>query len=595
MSATNRRGSGPSSIGAETILIWVSILALIVIVGGLWVSIKLGTALSDVDQAVPGNPMSVILSLAKGELAWPVASWFVLGCYVMVLVGGVVAVVMWRSRHRRRTTRIDVASAHMGKGSDLDHLSKKGQTKTAERLGVNAAVGLPLVDTLTGRRLFAGWEDVMVDVWGPRTGKTTSRAIPAILDAPGAVLVTSNKRDVVDATRDPRSLKVGGQVWVFDPQNLTGEPPNWWWNPLTYVTDEVKAQNLASVFASGSREPGAKTDAYFDPAGEDLLAALLLAAALSGRPLTDVYLWLTQPTNDEPASILDDSHYRLLAASVRDAVNAPDKQRSGIYGTAKQMVACLTNSKAAAWVTPQAVFDRRRQFDPTQFVRTPSTLYSLSKEGRGSAGPLVTALTVAVTEAAEDFAKTQAGGRLSVPMVCVLDEAANVCRWKELPNLYSHYGSRGIIMMTILQSWSQGVEVWGREGMRKLWSAATIKVYGGGVSEVEFLDELSRLIGEVELESTSVSNSAGKGGRSVSVSTRKERVLDVSDLGSLPKGRAVVISSGTPPLLGKTLPWMTGPHAIAVEASINAHDPKASDTLTDAASSMVALAGSDNS
>jgi hypothetical protein len=28
-------------------------------------------------------------------------------------------------------------------------------------------------------------------------------------------------------------------------------------------------------------------------------------------------------------------------------------------------------------------------------------------------------------------------------MLVVLDEAANVCRWKNLPDLYSHYGSRG--------------------------------------------------------------------------------------------------------------------------------------------------------
>ena len=65
-------------------------------------------------------------------------------------------------------------------------------------------------------------------------------------------------------------------------------------------------------------------------------------------------------------------------------------------------------------------------------------------------------------------------------MLGVLDEAANVCRWKELPNLYSHYGSRGIVLMTILQSWSQGVDVWGQSGMRKLWSAANVAVYGGG-------------------------------------------------------------------------------------------------------------------
>ncbi|MGY1749155.1 TraG/TraD/VirD4 family protein [Modestobacter sp. SYSU DS0511] len=72
-------------------------------------------------------------------------------------------------------------------------------------------------------------------------------------------------------------------------------------------------------------------------------------------------------------------------------------------------------------------------------------------------------------------------------LVAVLDEAANVCRWHNLPDLYSHYGSRGITILTILQAWSQGVEVWGRNGMRKLWSAANVKIYGGGVSEIEFL------------------------------------------------------------------------------------------------------------
>jgi hypothetical protein len=57
------------------------------------------------------------------------------------------------------------------------------------------------------------------------------------------------------------------------------------------------------------------------------------------------------------------------------------------------------------------------------------------------------------------------------------------------------YGSRGIVLMTILQSWSQGVEVWGRDGMRKLCSAANIKVYGGGVAEAEFLNDLAQLVG----------------------------------------------------------------------------------------------------
>src|SRR5262249_12050800 len=154
----------------------------------------------------------------------------------------------------------------MARGSDLNALRHKGAAATAARLGTTAAVGLPIACTVDGRSeiLYQSWEDVSVDVWGPRTGKTTSRAIPAILEAPGSVLATSNKRDIVDATRGPRAS--AGDVWVFDPQAIVDETPDWWWNPLTYVTDEVKAAIFADVFTAASRDstPNAQSDAYFD-------------------------------------------------------------------------------------------------------------------------------------------------------------------------------------------------------------------------------------------------------------------------------------------------------------------------------------------
>jgi len=60
------------------------------------------------------------------------------------------------------------------------------------------------------------------------------------------------------------------------------------------------------------------------------------------------------------------------------------------------------------------------------------------------------------------------------------------------------------------------------------------------------------------------------------VAGRRERVLEVSDLGALPRGRALLIASGVPPTLIKTVPWMAGPQAGEVRASIAAHDPAAS-------------------
>lgn len=254
------------------------------------------------------------------------------------------------------------------------------------------------------------------------------------------------------------------------------------------------------------------------------------------------------------------------------------------------MASCLTNRTVLQWVT-SADQPRRREFDPKAFVRDGGTLYSLSKEGDGTAGPLVTALTVAVIEAAEELATTQPGGRLIVPMVGVLDEAANVCRWRDLPNLYSHYGSRGIVLQTILQSWSQGEEVWGRSGMNKLWSASNVAIYGGGVKEEEFLDRLSKLIGTYDKVTRSVSTRASTGlfsgaGAQTSQQLSRERILDVDDLSALPKGRAIVLSSGNRPTIVETIPWMSGPHAAAVKASIAAHDPQATATLTEASSEL---------
>lgn len=78
----------------------------------------------------------------------------------------------------------------------------------------------------------------------------------------------------------------------------------------------------------------------------------------------------------------------------------------------------------------------------------------------------------------------------------VLDEAANVCRWPKLPKLYSHYGSRGILIDTILQSYPQGEGVWGKAGMDALLEAANWVAYAGGNKPGHLLTLLSDAVGD---------------------------------------------------------------------------------------------------
>ncbi|MBM6622524.1 TraM recognition domain-containing protein [Micrococcaceae bacterium RIT802] len=363
-------------------------------------------------------------------------------------------------------------------------------------------------------------------------------------------------------------------MWVFDPQKIAQEEPTWWWNPLSYVTDEDKAAKLTHHFAVASRGSGAKTDAHFEPKAEDLIASLFLAAALGNLPITDAYLWITSQECEDAVALLRDHDYALQAAGLESTMLLADKQKDGIFGTAEKMVQCLKSRNTLRWIAPtpgaSVDTDRREHFDPTAFATSAETLYVLSMEGVGTAAPLTTALTVAVAEALEERG-ARLGGRLPVPAVFALDELANVVRWAALPDLFSHYGSRGIIVMAILQSWSQGVELWGEPGMRKIWSASNVVVYGGGVKEDAFLRTLSDLIGDYSYNS--VSHSSGRGGSSSSRQEGKERILDVSDLTEMERGRAVVFASGARATLVKTRPWWSTEHKDAVNESISRYAP----------------------
>ena len=586
MSQTNRRAE-PGRVDSTTILVGIVVVLGLVVVGVLWASVTIGSRLDGVNPSLTRNPLEVVFGLIRGRVVWPASATWLSVVFAVILLAIATGLGILIGRVRGKRTRVDRSAAYLARGRDLSELSRKGASRTAQRLGVQGTPGIPLGRSIPGGRpLYALWEYVVIAVAGPRVGKTTTLVIPAILEAPGAVVTTSNKRDTVDATRDPRAQL--GQVWIFDPQGIALEQPTWWWNPLSYVKDDVKAFKLAEHFASSARADGAVQDAFFEPAGQDLLAGMLLAAALQHRPITQVFTWLSEPTNQEPVDILRAWDYDLIAADVQGVIMSPEKQRGGVYGTARQMASCLKIRAIQRWVAPLGnnfASNRRTQFDPDEFVRGTGTLYSLSKEGQGSAGALVTALTAAVVEAAEEYATGQAGGRLAVPMLVVLDEAANVCRWKNLPDLYSHYGSRGIPIMSLFQSWAQGQVVFGREGMRKLWSASNVKLYLGGVAEAEFLRELSELVGDYDKSTASVSYNRGI--RSTNHQLRRERILDAAELSALPRGRAVMLSSGTPAALIETVPWMKGKHAAAVRASIAAHDP--SGTAVTASTPQIAV------
>ncbi|MFD3431273.1 type IV secretory system conjugative DNA transfer family protein [Nocardia fluminea] len=558
------------------------------------ISIRVGEYLyADTAQDVAWNPISIGLNLATGQCDWTGAAT---GGAVTLLAGAVAgtlgSVWAWRAACReiksrtgaRRAAKIrretvDSQARYMAHGKELADMGYEAMAaKSAElrvRLEEDDAPGVLIARAVRGGQpLYASYEDLHLDIWGPRSGKSTSRVIPAVMEAPGAVIATSNKRDVVDATRKPRSTG-GRTAHVFDPQGVAAEPCTWYWDPIEWVLGEEggagaqeRAAELAGHFAAAGEADS--RDAFFDPEGEDLLAGLFLACALAKRPITQAFAWVTKSSDQEPVEILDAGGFGLLAGALSDQYYSPSKQRSGVFSTAKKMAACLKYERIRPWVTPPAKGERpRRSFKVADFVTSRDTLYPLSKEGKGSAGPLVTAMCAAVAAAGDAEGTRHPGGRLPVPLLIVLDEAANIVKWADLPKQYSHFGSRGMVVMTILQSWSQGVRCWGEDGMKALLSATNVLVLGAGLRESAFLRDISELIGSHYEQTRSVSQSHGTGGtRSTSTSRTTEITLHASDLAALPKGRVVVFTSGHRATLGAAVPWMARPYAAQIRAAL---------------------------
>lgn len=531
----------------------------------------------------PTAPYQPTTALLHPEQLWPDAgetslllATRIAPVLLIVALGGTAAVLWARYKNRNggRKKITDMATAR-----DIEPLMAKAITDKARALRpslkdskrIDAKDTGVLLGNLQNSRheVRMGFEDVAVAIMAPRSGKTTSLAIPSMLNAPGPVLLTSNKAagDAFTTAYEARTL--AGAVWTMDPQQIAHASRDMWWNPLATAKTLDGAGRLAGHFLAASVDASAQGD-FWSKAGSNILSQLLLAAALDERPITDIMQWLAFPADRTPLDILRDHNFAAVAAQLKGTVEGPPETRDGIYETARQYAAALLNTEIAAWVTPQK---DAAEFRPADFVTSSDTLFLLSKDGGGGASALIAACADSVMRAATAQAE-RAGGRLDPPMLAILDEAANVCKISDLPDLYSHLGSRGIIPITILQSYRQGQKVWGDAGMDAMWSASTVKVIGAGIDDPDFADKLSRLIGDHDVETTSTSHS--ESGKSTSVSMRQERILPADAIRALPKGTALCFATGMRAAMLDLRPWYREPGA----AELSAASARASQAIT---------------
>lgn len=557
--------------------VWITVLAgwgVVAVAWLVWLAARIAAELSG--GRVPSFGEHWVYSLVRGRVAqaWSgtptplvIASGFVLACAATT-----VTVVTWRLIARSIPRPEDPVSA-LARNPQVAELASTAAARNAIRLRPSLAAvsprrlspadtGLLLGDLLKpsgrGPALYASWEDTTIAVMAPRSGKTTTLAVPHILSAPGPVAATSVRADLWAATSELRGT--GGTVWVFDPLRVTGSPYPWWTDLLAGLRTKEAATRLAAHFVL-TVDDEHKRDIW-GPAAKDLLCALFLAAATSSRTLREVDRWLGDAASPIPADLLGRAGFNGLASSLRGMQNGAPETRDGIYQTARTAATCLNDEEVLPWVTPPR--DRPLpEFDPSQFAGSHDTLYLITETGTAAA-PLIAAMADAVMRAGRRRAE-RSGGRLDPPMTVILDEAANICRIADLPSQYSHVGGRGVIPVTILQSYEQGVTVWGEQGMASLWGAATRKLIGAGVDSPRLARDMATLVGQHDVPVQSVSY--GDGRASVQVSLRRQEILEAADVRALRPGTALLFATGARAALIRLRPWYDGPDAARIKSA----------------------------
>lgn len=518
---------------------------------------------------------------SEPALAWdtpmpgPVVYWAV--TVALIAVGTTAVLFAWRAWREldRRAARDPRALAGTASRSEVA-AATSARSVVRRAATVRASLSRPQardvgyrVGRCRGRGVWVCVEDSMLVVGPPRSGKGLHVVIPAVLDAPGAVVTTSTRPDNLTVTLTARATR--GPVAVFDPQQLApGVAAGLRWSPVRGCelpqTAMIRARGLA---AGTGMARGVDGGDFWQGQTESVLRALLHAAALDGRGAGDLYRWSLDPVAAADAVAVLGREATAAPGwddALDQAARADPRTRDSIWLGVRQALSSLADPRVLDAVSPR----HGESFDPEAFLAERGTLYLLgTSSGAGAAAALVSAFIEDMVETTRRLAAHSPGARLDPPLLLALDEIGNLAPLPSLPALMSEGGGTGITTLTVLQSLAQARDRWGEQAANTIWDAAIVKLVLGGGSNARDLADLSQLIGERDEATDSVSRDAN-GARSTSTSIRRVPIMDTSQLRTLPFGVGVLLLRSAAPFVLDLQPW-TARHSGAQLAADRLH------------------------
>ncbi len=525
----------------------------------MWKLVALGTLIG---AAIAG------LAAASPELENSVLQ---LGAIVVIYGIAPVVAIGWVKRlldavaHRRMAAKSVMPAPPRDRVAEIvsaDRPADVLQARHAE-LGGGAYLGTNPADH---QWTTANREHAILVLGPPRSGKTSCVIIPAVAASSGPVVSTSTKPEIMLATGPLRARR--GTVWHFDPagSDLT---PSWAtqlrWSPVSSSTVWDRALLMArSMVASAQVNGRDVSDAsHWTERGTALLAPLLHAAALGGRPISELVGWVLRHDLNPAETLLAEHGGSPLAINSLASITAThERERSSIFSTVANVLAGYNTEASVARAD-------NPNFDAAEFVdrsSTPTIYITADAQHQNLVAPLVVAFLEDIRTAVYDFHRHSPtdDGRPWTPVFFALDEAANIAPIPNLPAMISESGGQGLQVLAAFQDLSQARNRWSTagEGFLSLFSQ---KLVFGGIGDPDTLRALETLVGDWDrpiMSNTLSTQFMAFPNNSTSWTTQRSPVLTASQIANIPKHQALGVHPDGWGLINltphyNTQPWNT--------------------------------------
>jgi type IV secretion system protein VirD4 len=539
-----------------TFLLWLTGQVAGFVHSGQWPKVSLpemGVVVTKVPRH-PLDPAAAWPSQARGLLPGPVLFWLTFFILLAILAAAWFFLTsLLRSTRQRMGRAIVVERATPAP----DQVSPAGWARPQlfRELYVRAPTPWRVTLGRVNGRLVAAEPLQSVIALGPtQSQKTSGLAIPAILEWDGPVLAACVKPDLIRSTIGRRWQR--GEVFLYDPAGATGMEANTW-SPLPRCETWEGAYRMALSLVDASRLASrADRDSEAVPgAATNLLAAMLLAAAISGRAMGDVLRWGQRQDRNEITAAINVANEPAALDAFEAIWSLAEQRRGQVYAQVLGVIAAYTDP-----TVKEASVGTRFTAERLLEGQANTAYVSLPAHEQRRLGPLSVALVQDVIELAFERSRDR-GAPIDPALLVVLDDAASSAALPQLDVYAASAGGYGVQLVTAFRHLSQ-MRARYDDRAEAVFANHRAKVILSGVTDTETLALLSHLLGDEtirQLATPAALAKAGKdrGGDSEAArgGARTRGASPAEALGWISPGHGVLLYGHLPPAPITLRPW----------------------------------------